>query len=63
MFVTVKQGADFSAGCAGGKISHSIIKTHPLALREWQWTRVGSESHVGAASRHLPLNVSPTNQF
>jgi hypothetical protein len=29
MLVYSKQGADFSRGCAGAKISHSILKTHP----------------------------------
>jgi hypothetical protein len=29
MLVTLKSGADFSRGCVGELISHSILTTHP----------------------------------
>lgn len=48
MLVTSKLDADFSRGRAGRKTSRSILKTHPLALSELLWTRIGGESMVGS---------------
>ena len=36
MLVSLKSGADFSAGCAGERIGHLLLATHPhcLTIRE-----------------------------
>jgi hypothetical protein len=52
---THETGADFSRGCAGRRIGHPLLKTHPhSAIRKWVYA-----STVSGDSRHSESLYSP----
>jgi hypothetical protein len=65
MLVTVRSGTDFSAGCAGEGINHSLFATHPprLSIREWLYASIVPLGILAAANLYSPLRyLVPGNQ-
>ena len=55
MLASLKFGADFSAGCAGEVVGHSILKTHPPAdSRIKSRKRQPGQRRTGLTTYHPP---------
>jgi hypothetical protein len=57
MLAFTKPAADFSMGCAGKRIGHSLFATYPtrLAIHEWLYASMPCPVILVAAKRYSPL--------
>jgi hypothetical protein len=55
MLVFLKMVADFSRWCADGTVGHSILKTHPLTIREGFHTSTQHPVTLGSANKDSML--------